>query len=858
MSRYFSFILFFIAFGGFSQTYELEGIIQDEHGETLVSAVVLVADLEKKHIGYSVSDMDGKYVLKARTDKTDWIVEISYLGFKKITDTIHVTSQKTQRNYKMVQDNNQLHAVVIKTNAIRDTMRIATENYVLNERSTLRDILDQTDGFVVSDDGSISFQGKQINKVLINEKEVFVGQNKVALDNLEHEVMEDVQLINNYKDKFKVDFDNFTEMVLNVNTKEEFKGIAKWNAEVAGGVESKFRTKLNGFYFSDSFNAFLVSNTNNIGEKELSFKDMPSLFVEQSSELFREQAPSFFQEKLLSKKAFDSNNSFTLRKQSNRYRLGFIGSYNHTYALQETELNTYLTTSNSLLKYQQDYLRNTGDFMTGSVRVNYLLSENTGLNISSDLGYLKNKIQNHLDIFDYSEQELYAEEALQENPKSILNGNEIEINALLKKENKLDVGVKNSLEYTDAAIFSNYVAEEELMLAQAYKLKMHTIQGYASWENRITKKFTVGAGIDLENKQQKIRLSEDVYQRNLNVYTPYIRARGQNKRMEYSARVASAHYAFKEPSARNKQELELAGNFEYNFNGNSRFLTSFRQSQKQPDMHHSIDTLVRSYNDVLINTVNVASLISTSRRFNIGFYNYNIARSRGYSISYAGEQHKDGLQTVFQSVSNRVFYYENYLVDKRDAHTVDLSASKGFYFGEKYNYIHFSGAMQSQFSEFPVLSQGQLQDFKTQQWSYRAGVRYEPRGLFFDRISLSASWVEEEMKVDGRKTANRDTYNLIGGIQKKGEVFSYDMKGGVRRFKSEEVSFSTPVLDVSASWKFNKTLEFTLSGMNLLHLFEIGNTEYTGFNLVSDGTTVQEYSNRYNMNYLLLGLKYKP
>lgn len=767
MIRWFSLILFFIAFGMYSQTYELEGVIQDEHGEALPSAVVLVADLERKHLGYTVSNMDGKYVLKARTDKTDWIVEISYLGFQKIIDTLRITSQKTQRSYKMVQDNNQLDAVVIKTNAIRDTMRIATENYVLNESSTLREILDQTDGFVVSEDGSISFQGKQINKVLINENEVFVGQNKVALDNLEHEVMEEVQLINNYKDKFRIDFDNFTEMVLNINTKEEFKGIAKWNAEIAGGVENKFRAKLNGFYFSDSFNAFLVSNTNNIGEKELSFKDMPSLFVEQSSELFREQAPSFFQEKPLSKKAFDSNNSLTLRKQSNRYRLGFIGSYNHAYAVQETELNTYLSTSNSLLKHQQDYLHNTGDFMTGSVRVNYLLSENTGLNISSDLGYLKNKTRNLLDIFDYSEQELYAEEALQQNPKSILNGNEIEINALLKKENKLDVGVKNSLEYTNAAIHSTYVAEEELMLAQDYKLKIHTMQGYASWENRITKKFTVGAGVDLENKQQKINLSEDLYQRNLNVYTPYVRARGQNKRMEYSARIASAHYSYKRPDIKNKQELELSGNFEYNLNGNNTFRTSFRQSQNQPDMHHSIDTLIRSYNDVLINTVDVASLISTSKRFDIGYYNYNIARSRGYSISYAGEQHKDGLQTVFQSISNRVFYYENYLVDKRDAHTVDLTASKGFYFGEKYNYIHFSGAMQSQFSEFPVLSQGQFQDFKTQQWSYQARIRYEPRGLFFDRISLSASWMDEEMKVDGDKVANRDTYSLISRIQKK-------------------------------------------------------------------------------------------
>lgn len=851
-------LFFFLILKAYSQPYLLEGEVQDNQGNALFSAVVLVSDLDKKYLGYAITDSNGRYGLQIRTDKTDWVVEVSFLGFNKIVDTIRVSSQKTIRDYKLTPDPKQLEAVVIKTNVIKDTMRIATENFVLNESSTLRDILDQSDGFVISEEGSISFKGKQINKILINEKEVFVGQNKVALDNLEHAVMKEVQLINNYKDKFKVDFDNFTEMVLNINTKEEFKGVLKYNAEVAGGIESKYKAKLNGFYFSDSFNAFLVSNTNNIGEKELSFKDMPSQVVVQASELFREQAPSFFQEKALSKRAFDSDNSFTIRKQSNRYRLGFIGSYNNTYAVQETELETYLTSTNSLVKHQQDYFRNSGDFMTSSLRLNYLLSENSGLNFSTDLAYLKNRIRNHLDISDYSAQELYAKEVLQSSPKSILNANEIEINTLLNKQSKLDIGIKNSLEYTDIARFSRYVAEEELGSTQAYRLQIHTLKAYASWENRFNSKFVLGAGIELENKQQKIKLSQSLDKRHLNVYTPYIRVRGQNKQMEYAIRVASANYNYKNLEVANLQKIEFSGNYEYNLNPNTAFRANLRQYQTQPDMHHSIDTLMRSYNEVLVNSVAIASLLSTNRGFGIGIYNYNIARSRSYSVSYTREQNKNSLQTVFQSVANRVFYYENYVVDKRNVHTIDLTASKGLYFGEKYNYINFGGLIKSQFSDFPVFSQEVLQNFKSQLWSYRVVLRYEPRGLFFDRISLAATWIDEEMRLDKSIIANRDTYSLILNIQKKVAAFSYEIKGGLHRFKSEKVSFNTPALDLSASWKFNKALDFTLSGLNLMYLFEIGNSKYTGFNLVSDGTSTQKYSNKYNMNYLMLGLKYRP
>src|SRR5690606_17187557 len=112
-----------------------------------------------------------------------------------------------------------LEEIEVKARVYTDTLAIDTEQMNLSKSSTLRDILDRTDGMIVSKDGGISYQGKQINKVLINGKEVFINQNKVALDNLNYEIMENVQVINNYKDKFTLDFNNIKDPVININTK---------------------------------------------------------------------------------------------------------------------------------------------------------------------------------------------------------------------------------------------------------------------------------------------------------------------------------------------------------------------------------------------------------------------------------------------------------------------------------------------------------------------------------------------------------------------------------------------------------------------------------------------------------------
>lgn len=57
-------------------------------------------------------------------------------------------------------------------------------------------------------------------------------------------MMNDIELINNYRDQYKIDFENFTETVINVNTRDEFKGIFKPSVEGALWSKKQISIKL--------------------------------------------------------------------------------------------------------------------------------------------------------------------------------------------------------------------------------------------------------------------------------------------------------------------------------------------------------------------------------------------------------------------------------------------------------------------------------------------------------------------------------------------------------------------------------------------------------------------------------------
>ena len=254
-----------------SQNKNISGDIKDINNAPIPFANIIVNDTSQpaNSIGFGYSDENGLFTLKIPKEAMRIELNITAIGYLEKTVTLDL---EVIKNIHITLEENitELEQVIIKAKRITDTLNIDINNMNLGKESTLRDMLNKTDGIIVSKDGGISYQGKQIKKVFVNGKEVFVNQNKVALDNLNYEIMENVQIINNHKDKFTIDFNRIRDPVINIETKSKFKGVLKTNLDLGYGHNDKFKINGKGFFFSDQLNAFATTHNNNVGEIELS------------------------------------------------------------------------------------------------------------------------------------------------------------------------------------------------------------------------------------------------------------------------------------------------------------------------------------------------------------------------------------------------------------------------------------------------------------------------------------------------------------------------------------------------------------------------------------------------------------
>lgn len=82
-----------------------------------------------------------------------------------------------------------------------DTVQYAVSAYKVRENAPIEDVLKKIPGVDVATDGTVSSQGKQITKVRVNGKDFFGGDVQSATKNLPADVIESVQIIDDYGDQ---------------------------------------------------------------------------------------------------------------------------------------------------------------------------------------------------------------------------------------------------------------------------------------------------------------------------------------------------------------------------------------------------------------------------------------------------------------------------------------------------------------------------------------------------------------------------------------------------------------------------------------------------------------------------------
>lgn len=278
MLRLLSFLFFFLPFSLLAQTV-LEGTVYDStNQEKLPQATVIVKNLSGKTLAFTISNETGAYRLEVgETDSAQ--VQVRFLGFEPKVRRVLLDGTTMRLNFSLVPSTTALQEVEIKGDLPpviykEDTTRYDVEQFRDSTEVTLGDLLGQLPGVEVDESGAVKVDGKKVDKLLIEGREFFGDNQRLATENLSAKMIGEVEVYRNYQEIGMLrDFGESDQTAVNIGIKEEYKGRPTGNVQAGYGYKNRYTAGTNLFQFTDKMQNALLLKANNTGEQVLTFED---------------------------------------------------------------------------------------------------------------------------------------------------------------------------------------------------------------------------------------------------------------------------------------------------------------------------------------------------------------------------------------------------------------------------------------------------------------------------------------------------------------------------------------------------------------------------------------------------------
>ncbi len=228
-----------------------------------------------------VSTRNGSFTLK-NVKKGSYLLHITFIGYDPLYQPLQITGKKNPVNVGKLELSDGAielgEAVVIgkapEVTVRNDTVEYNADSYKVTEGSVLEDLLKKMPGVEVDSEGKITVNGKEVKKVMVDGKEFFSDDPKVASKNLPAKMIDKLQVLDKKSDMAQMTGfdDGEEETVINLTVKPGMK--QGWFGNAYGGYGSKDRYEgnamVNRFVNNDQI-TFMggANNTNNMGFSDL-------------------------------------------------------------------------------------------------------------------------------------------------------------------------------------------------------------------------------------------------------------------------------------------------------------------------------------------------------------------------------------------------------------------------------------------------------------------------------------------------------------------------------------------------------------------------------------------------------------
>ena len=274
-------LLLFFTCLSYSQI-KLEGIVKDTLNTPLELASVVA--INKKTNGmesYVVTNEQGKYSLRLKKNSS-YKIQISYIGLRSVEDSITTKESNITKNYILIPDNvlDEIELVVKMPVVVRgDTLIYNADSFKNGTERKLEDVLEKLPGVEINENGQIEVEGKVVNKLMVNGKDFFDGDTKVATKNIPSNAVDKIQVLRNYAEVGQLSGvrDNQDNVAINIKLKEGKENFWFGNVTVGAGNapdNQLYLVQPKLFYYSPKYSLNFIGDINNTGELALTRRDI--------------------------------------------------------------------------------------------------------------------------------------------------------------------------------------------------------------------------------------------------------------------------------------------------------------------------------------------------------------------------------------------------------------------------------------------------------------------------------------------------------------------------------------------------------------------------------------------------------
>jgi hypothetical protein len=215
---------------------------------------------------FATTNQEGRYTLNLTEERTNRLLVFRLLGYDE--ETLSLATAAFPLDVVLVPTDHPLNEIIVKPQAIRikkDTTEYNVASFSDGTERSMEEVLKKMPGIDVSDNGSISFKGKTIEKILLDNTDMFDKNYTIPSKNIPANFVGTVQAIEHYHDnRLLKNAEHSDQVVLNFSLRDDLKlQRPVGQATVEGGYPNRYALQTGLMSMNKKLKLFDSLNLNN-------------------------------------------------------------------------------------------------------------------------------------------------------------------------------------------------------------------------------------------------------------------------------------------------------------------------------------------------------------------------------------------------------------------------------------------------------------------------------------------------------------------------------------------------------------------------------------------------------------------